>query len=325
MPIKIPESLPARAILEREGVMVMDEGTALRQDIRPMQIALLNLMPDKISTETQFARLIGATPLQIDLTLVRMSQHRSINTPSEHLEAFYRPWTDVRAHRFDGLIITGAPIELLPFEEVTYWAELREVFDWTEANVFSTFAVCWGAQAMLHYFHGVAKHALAHKAFGCFRHNNHMPGSPYLRGFSDDFIVPVSRHTEIRENELPKDAVRVLASAPATGPCLIEDMQRRALYMFNHLEYDTQTLGREYQRDVDAGKEIQLPENYFPDDDPSQKPRNRWRGHAHLLFANWLNEIYQNVPFDFVDQAARPSAQERAAAMDKDTGKVGVR
>lgn len=299
MPIKIPADLPAHDVLRAEGVMVMSEETAMRQDIRPLQIGLLNLMPNKARTETQFARLIGATPLQIELTLIRMSDHRSKNTAPEHMEAFYQPFPQVEARRFDGLIVTGAPIELLDFEKVTYWAELSRIFDWTQTNVQSTFAVCWGAQAMLHHFHGVAKHALAQKAFGCYRHRNRAPASPYLRGFSDDFIIPVSRWTEIREAELPPDAgLEVLVSAAETGPCLIEDQAHRALYMFNHIEYDTTSLKEEYDRDVAKGEPVAVPVNYYPDNDPRRPPENRWRSHAHLLFGNWINEVYQTTPYD---------------------------
>ncbi|PJA60399.1 MAG: homoserine O-succinyltransferase [Rhodobacterales bacterium CG_4_9_14_3_um_filter_71_31] len=296
MPIKIPENLPAIDVLRAEGVMVMSDATAARQDIRPLQIALLNLMPNKVRTETQFARLIGATPLQIELTLIRMTGHTSKNTPAEHLEAFYTSFAEARARRFDGLIITGAPIEKLPFEAVDYWAELQTVFDWTQTNVQRTFAICWGAQAMLHHFHGTPKHALPAKAFGCFRHRNRAPASPYLRGVSDDFIVPVSRWTEVREAELPP-GLKVLMSSPETGPCLVEDAAHRALYMFNHIEYDTSSLAEEYQRDVAMGAPIALPAHYFPGDDPTRAPENRWRSHAHLLFGNWINELYQTTPF----------------------------
>jgi len=234
MPIKIPETLPAYQVLRREGVMVMSEEAAVRQDIRPLQIGLLNLMPNKERTETQFARLIGSTPLQIELTLIRMTEYRAKHTRPEYLEAFYSTFAEARHRRFDGFIVTGAPIELLPFEEVSYWDELTEVFDWTQTNVHSTFAICWGAQAMLHHFHGVQKYPLEAKAFGCFRHRNCAPGSPYLRGFSDDFTIPVSRWTEIREADVPEDhGLRVLMSAAETGPCLIEDPAHRALYMFN--------------------------------------------------------------------------------------------
>jgi homoserine O-succinyltransferase len=298
MPIRIPRNLPAIDVLRSEGVMVMSEETALRQDIRPLQIALLNLMPNKVRTETQFARLIGATPLQIAFTLIRMTEHRSKNTPSEHLEAFYTTFAEAQARRFDGLIITGAPVEQLPFEQVTYWDELRAVFDWTQTNVQSTFAICWGAQAMLRHFWGTPKHALPRKAFGCFRHRNLAPGHPILRGVSDDIVVPVSRWTEVRGGELPGE-LRVLLSSADTGPCLVEDRAHRAYYMFNHIEYDTTSLAEEYRRDVSAGTPIGLPANYFPGDDPDRAPENRWRSHAHLLFGNWINELYQATPFDW--------------------------
>jgi len=230
-----------------------------------------------------------------------MTKHRSKNTSEQHLEAFYTTFAEARARKFDGFIITGAPIELLEFEAVTYWDELTQVFDWTQSNVQSTFAICWGAQAMLHHFHGVPKHALEAKAFGCFRHRNCAPSSPYLRGFSDDFTLPVSRWTEIREADLPAGGdLKVLMSAPATGPCLIEDPAHRALYMFNHIEYDTTSLDEEYQRDLAAGTPIGLPENYYPGDDPAAAPENRWRSHAHLLFGNWINEVYQGTPYDWV-------------------------
>ena len=299
MPIKIPATLPARAILEREGVTVMTEETALRQDIRPLRIALLNLMPNKAKTETQFARLIGSTPLQIELTLIKMTEHVSKNTSAEHMELYYAPWAEARSEKFDGLIITGAPIELLRFEDVSYWEELTQVFAWTQSHVHSTLAICWGAQAMLHHFHGVAKHELPAKAFGCFRHKNRAPGNPILRGVSDDIVIPVSRWTEIRANELPAGrGLDVLLDAEATGPCLIQDPAHRAFYMFNHIEYDTESLGDEYRRDVDAGKTIAPPANYFPDDDPARPAENRWRSHAHVLIGNWINEIYQTTPYD---------------------------
>ncbi|HUF87630.1 MAG TPA: homoserine O-succinyltransferase [Thermohalobaculum sp.] len=299
MPIKIPETLPAYQVLRREGVMVMSEEAAVRQDIRPLQIGLLNLMPNKERTETQVARLIGATPLQIELTLIRMTDYQARHTRPEYLEAFYTTFAEARSHRFDGFIVTGAPIEHLPFEEVSYWDELTQVFDWTQTNVHSTFAICWGAQAMLHHFHGVPKYALDAKAFGCFRHRNCAPGSPYLRGFSDDFTIPVSRWTEIRAADIPEGGgLRVLVSAPDTGPCLIEDPAHRALYMFNHIEYDTTSLDEEYKRDVAQGTPIRVPVNYYPGDDPSNPPENRWRSHAHLLFGNWINEVYQSTPYD---------------------------
>ena len=299
MPIKIPDNLPAIDVLRREGVMVMGSQSALRQDIRPLQIGLLNLMPNKERTETQFARLIGATPLQIELTLIRMTDHVSRYTPLKHLEAFYETFEQARARRFDGLIVTGAPVERLPFAEVTYWGELQRIFDWTQTNVISTMAICWGAQAMLHHFHGTPKHELAQKAFGCFRHRNVAPGNPILRGVSDDIVVPVSRWTEVREAEIPP-GLRLLLTSPDSGPCLIEDAAHNAFYMFNHIEYDTTSLAEEYRRDAEGGMPVALPVSYFPGDDPARSPENRWRSHAHLLFGNWINELYQKTPFDWV-------------------------
>lgn len=256
-------------------------------------------MPKKIQTENQFARLIGATPLQIDLTLIRMSQHRTRNTAAEHMAEFYRPFSEVRDQKFDGLIITGAPIEKLEFDEVTYWAEMREVLEWTQTNVHSTFGVCWGAMAMIHHFHNVPKHLLEHKAFGCFRHQNLTPASPYLRGFSDDFVIPVSRWTEIRQKDIDNSSsLSTLLGSAEVGPCLIEDPDHRALYIFNHFEYDSDSLKQEYDRDIAAQTSINVPNNYYPDDDPTQKPLNRWRSHAHLLYGNWINEIYETTPYD---------------------------
>jgi homoserine O-succinyltransferase len=299
MPIKIPATLPAHDVLRREGVMVMSEETALRQDIRPLQIGLLNLMPKKVQTETQFARVIGATPLQIELTLIRMSDHEPKNTSAAHLEAFYQPFREARERRFDGLIITGAPIEHLDFEAVSYWNELREVFDWTQTNVHSTMGVCWGGMAMLHHFHGVPKHMLPAKAFGCFRHRAIAPSNALLQGFSDTFVVPVSRWTEVRFEDVElHPELRVLIHSEEVGPCLVEDRSHRAFYMFNHLEYDSTTLKEEYDRDVAAGDPVTAPLDYFPDDDPAQPPENRWRSHGQLLYGNWINAIYQSTPYE---------------------------
>jgi homoserine O-succinyltransferase/O-acetyltransferase len=304
MPIKLPATLPAYDVLSREGVMVMSDDRATVQDIRPLRIGLLNLMPKKIQTENQFARLIGATPLQIELSLIRMSEHQTKNTAAEHMEAFYRPFEEVEAsgEKFDGLIITGAPIEHLPFEEVTYWDELIRVFDWTQTHVQSTFGVCWGGMAMIWYLHRVQKHSLDAKAFGCVRHRNCQPASPYLRGFSDDLVMPVSRWTELKRDEITAaPGLSILLDSTETGPALVEDAAHRALYLFNHFEYDSGTLKEEYDRDIAAGKPINVPANYYPDDDPNQKPLNRWRSHAHLLYGNWINEIYQSTPFDLQD------------------------
>ena len=282
--------------------MVMDEDLAAHQDIRPLKIGLLNLMPKKIQTETQFARLIGATPLQIELTLIRMTDHAAKNTAAEHMDSFYKSFANGTDQKFDGLIITGAPIEHLDFKDVSYWSELEQIMDWTQTHVHSTFGVCWGGMAMLHHFHGVPKHLLENKLFGTYRHTNLAPTSPYLRGFSDDCVVPVSRWTEVRQTEIERAGLPILLGSDVTGPCLIEDPDHRALYILNHFEYDSDTLRQEYQRDLASvqvkGSQIDPPVGYFPDDDPAQKPLNRWRSHAHLLYGNWLSEIYLTTPFD---------------------------
>ena len=304
MPIKLPETLPAFDLLQAEGVMVMGEGRAARQDIRPLRIGLLNLMPMKITTETQFARLIAATPLQIDLHLIRMSEHQSRHTAPEHMEAFYRTFAEVEAsgEKFDGLIITGAPIETLDFEEVTYWDELQRIFNWTQTHVHSTFGVCWGAMAMAWHFHRVPKYVLDHKAFGCFPQQVLEPTSAFLQGFSDEVLIPVSRWTEMRQADMEAvEGLKVLIASDETGPCLVEDPAHRALWIFNHFEYDSETLKGEYDRDVANGTPINVPLNYYPKDDPARVPLNRWRSHAHLLYSNWLHQIYQTTPYDLAD------------------------
>jgi homoserine O-succinyltransferase len=304
MPITLPTTLPAYEVLRREGVSVMSPERAASQEIRPLRIGLLNLMPKKIQTENQFARLIGATPLQIDFQLIRMTEHQTKNTAAAHMEAFYRPFSEVKSEKFDGLIITGAPIEHLEFDQVTYWDELQQVMDWTQTHVHSTFGVCWGGMAMINHFHGVAKHILPAKAFGCFRHTNLAPTSPYLRGFSDDFVIPVSRWTEMRLDEIAAVGLTTLLGSDQVGPCLVEDAAHRALYIFNHFEYDSDTLKQEYDRDIASGTPINVPMNYYPKDDPSQAPLNRWRSHAHLLYGNWINEIYQSTPYDMAEIGA---------------------
>lgn len=299
MPIKIPDNLPARASLEAEGLSLMADTEAARQDIRPLRIALLNLMPDKPSTERQFARLLGASPLQIELSLIQLSSHSPKTTSAEHMLAFYRTWEEVRGERFDGLIVTGAPVETMPFEDVSYWEELSSIFDWTETHVHAGLAVCWGAQAGVKHFHGVPKHVLSAKRSGVFPHANLAPASPYLRGLADEIDIPVSRWTEVRPEDLPADgALRVLLDSEESGLCLLEDGRRRWLYMFNHPEYETGTLAAEYVRDSQIDPSTPPPAHYFPGDDPTRAPRNRWRSHAHLLFGNWLNEVYQTTPFE---------------------------
>ena len=279
--------------------MVMDETHAVRQDIRPLHIGLLNLMPNKIRTETQIARLLGSSPLQVELTLVRIGGHKAKNTSEDHLIDFYHTWDEVKDRKFDGFIITGAPIETLPFEEVTYWEELQQILDWTVTHVHSSFFICWGAMAAINHFHGVPKYTLEKKAFGVYRHRNLNPASPYLAGFSDDFSIPVSRWTEMRSADVRKHGeLEILMESDITGPCLIAENAGRRLYIFNHIEYDSTSLKEEYDRDVAANVPIDIPHNYYPADNPEMPPQNRWRSHAHLLFGNWINQTYQTTPFD---------------------------
>ncbi len=303
MPIKIPDNLPARRILEREGVLLIRENDAIRQDVRPIRIALLNLMPEKIKTETQLARVIGSTPLQVELTLLKTSSYTPTNVSAEHMLAFYEPWNEVAHEKFDGLVITGAPVEELPFEDVDYWAELTDIFDWARDHVSRMFTLCWGGQAALYHYHGVPKLAMSEKLSGVYEHRIVTPHSSLLRGFPDRFLVPVSRHTETLRADIERvPGLVVLAESDAAGLCLVEDTILNNAYMFNHLEYDTETLAGEYARDMAAGRDdVPVPVNYFTDDDPTRPPLNSWRGHGHLLFANWINDMYQHTPFDIGD------------------------
>lgn len=297
MPIRIPDDLPARKTLEEEGVNVMDSSRAARQDIRPLEFGLLNLMPNKERTETQFARLIGATPLQINLSLVRVTDHQSKNTPEDYLNSFYQTWEEVKERKFDGFIVTGAPIANMPFEEVRYWPEMLEIMEWTRTNVHHTMFICWGAQAALHHFHGARRYRMDKKAFGVFRHQVTGPRSPFLRGMSDSPMIPVSRYNDIDRQSLG-DELEVLIDNDQIGLCMLGDRNERAVYFLNHLEYDNRSLADEYERDIAAGLDTPPPENLFPNGDTSAVPENRWRSHAHLLFQNWINEIYQTTPFD---------------------------
>ena len=297
MPIRIPDDLPARKTLESEGVVVMDSTRAARQDIRPLQIGLLNLMPNKERTETQFARLIGATPLQVDLTLVRITDHRSKNTSEAYLKSFYSTWDEVRTRKFDGFIVTGAPIANIPFEEVKYWDEMVDIMNWTQTHVHHTMFICWGAQAALHHFHGARRYRMAQKAFGVFRHRIVTPGSVWLRGFSDSPMVPVSRYNDIDRTSLGPN-LRVLIDNDEIGVCMLEDLKHRAVYVLNHFEYDNRSLADEYERDRKAGLDTDQPVNLFPGGDDTAEPENRWRSHASLLFQNWISEIYQSTPYD---------------------------
>jgi homoserine O-succinyltransferase len=302
MPIKIPDTLPAYETLVKEGVRVMTETAAIRQDIRPLQIGLLNLMPNKIKTEVQMARLVGASPLQVEFSLIRLGGHKPKNTPEEHLLAFYQTWDEVKHRTFDGLIITGAPVETLDYEDVTYWNEMSDILDWTHTNVHSTLNICWGAMAAIYHFHGVPKYTLKEKAFGVYRHHNLNPSSPYLSGFSDDFQIPVSRWTEVRRADIEKNPeLEILMESDEMGVCFVHEKAGNRLYVFNHVEYDSTSLSDEYFRDVDAGVPIKMPHNHFPHNDPTLTPQNRWRSHAHLLFGNWINDIYQTTSFDLAD------------------------
>jgi homoserine O-succinyltransferase len=302
MSIKLPSGLPAQHTLRAEGIDLIGRAAPEPREIRPLQVGLLNLMPEKAITETQFARLLGASPFEVELTLFVPDDYASRNTPAEHLASFYRPWSRIKERTFDGLIVTGAPVETLPFEEVRYWRQLTDIFDWTQTNVGRSYYICWAAQAALHHFHGVPKHCLQEKLFGVYPHRLLQPTSPLLRGFDAEFPVPVSRHTEIREADLPPAArLEVLAQSSESGLCLIDDQALNGTYMFNHLEYDTNTLAEEYLRDLRAGKAIRPPRHYYPDDDPAQPPRNGWRPYAHLIFPNWLGELQRRAVSDRAD------------------------
>ncbi len=300
MPIKIPQGLPARATLESENIFVMDEYRASHQDIRPLKIAILNLMPTKITTETQFIRLLSNSPLQIDLTLLTTASHRSTHTSAEHMSAFYKCWDDIRDDRLDGLIITGAPVEEMPFEDVDYWQELTSVMEWSRTHVFSTFHICWAAQAGMYYHYGIKKHRLDKKLFGVFPHYVLKPSHPLLRGFDERFMAPHSRHTTVSYDEVAAcEGLEILAASPDAGVYIAASKNGRMFFVTGHSEYDSDTLANEYFRDLKKGLPIDLPKNYFPDDDPEKKPLNIWRGHSHLLFSNWLNYfVYQMTPFN---------------------------
>ena len=300
MPIKIPNQLPATRTLRSENIFVMTETRAMTQDIRPLQILLLNLMPTKVDTETQLARVLGNTPLQIELELIAPTGHVSKNTSQEHMLAFYKTFDEVKDRTFDGLIITGAPVEQMPFEEVDYWPELCRIMEWSKTNVHSTLHICWGAQAGLYYHYGIPKRPLPHKLFGVFRHTVEEPNFMLFRGFDDQFWVPHSRNTTVDRSDVEAvPALKILASSPEAGIYAIKTDKGRQIFIMGHSEYDRDTLKKEYLRDLDAGVDIQLPKNYFPNDDPTQSPPVTWRSCANLLYANWLNYfVYQTAPYD---------------------------
>ncbi len=300
MPIKIPNALPAAKILEKENIFVMTETRALSQDIRPLQILILNLMPTKIETETQLLRLLGNTPLQIEIDLLQTVSHKSKNVSKEHLLAFYKTFDEVKDHRYDGLIVTGAPVEMMDFEQTDYWDELCSIFKWADSHVYSTLYICWGAQAGLYYHYGIQKHLLDKKLFGIFKHKPLIPNHPLLRGFDDVFYAPHSRHTTVWREEIEKiPELDILTYSEEAGVHICADRQCRKFFVSGHSEYDRCTLQKEYQRDVEKGLPIDVPKNYFPHDDPNLLPYMNWRSHASLLFSNWLNYIvYQHTPYD---------------------------
>ena len=300
MPIKIPNDLPAVKTLADENIFVMTETRAITQDIRPLKILLLNLMPTKIATETQFTRLLGNSPLQVELELIHTRSHKAKNVSEEHLLAFYKTFDEIKENYYDGLIITGAPVEQMDFEKVEYWQELCEIMEWSKTHAHSTLHICWGAQAGLYYHYGVNKRPLDSKLFGVFPHKVEYKKSILFRGFDDVFMVPQSRHTTVDREDIEKaDGLEILASSEECGVYAIRSKEGRRIFITGHSEYDPETLKAEYVRDVNLGKPITVPKNYFPDDDPSKPPLVTWRAHANLLFSNWLNYfVYQTTPYD---------------------------
>ena len=300
MPIKIQNSLPAAKILESENIFVMTEERAVTQDIRPLKIIILNLMPTKIETETQLLRLLGNTPLQVDIELLQTVTHVSKNTSHTHLTTFYRTFDEIKDQKYDGMIITGAPVELLDYEEVDYWDELCEIMDWSKRNVYSTLHICWGAQAALYYHYGIPKYLLPEKLTGVFRHRILDVFHPLMRGFDDRFLIPHSRHTEVRREDIQKhEDLIILATSRAAGVSIVANKSGRQFFVTGHAEYDRNTLANEYFRDVNKGLHPQVPQNYFPGKDPAALPPLTWRSHANLLYTNWLNYyVYQQTPYD---------------------------
>ncbi len=301
MPVNVPDKLPAISTLRKENIFVMTETRAIHQDIRPLRLLILNLMPLKIVTETDLIRILSNTPLQVEVDLLHMLTHESKNTPREHLEQFYLTFQDIRDHKYDGLIITGAPVENLPFEEVTYWKELQEIMDWTRNHVTSTLYLCWAAQAGLWHFYGIPKYPLEKKCFGIFPHQVISKTDPLFRGFDDCFMMPHSRHTEIRETDIKnKSDLTLLSKSTEAGPTIIATKNRRNIFITGHPEYSADTLKIEYERDKTANLTIDIPKNYFPNNDPNRKPMVTWRAHASLLFSNWLNYyVYQETPYQW--------------------------
>lgn len=300
MPIKVPNELPAVKTLADENIFVMTDTRAITQDIRPLKILILNLMPNKTETETQLSRLLGNSPLQVEIELIHTKSHLPKHTPKEYLLAFYKTFDDIKHQNFDGMIITGAPVERMPFEEVTYWEELCEIMEWSKTHVTSTFHICWGAQAGLYYHYGIDKYDLPEKMFGVFEHTADYKRSILLRGFDDVFMVPHSRHTSVRREDIEKEPkLKILASSDDAGVYIVSTEGGKQIFVTGHSEYDAGTLNKEYVRDVNAGLDIKIPKNYFKDDNPDNDPVVTWRSHANLLYSNWLNYfVYQTTPYD---------------------------
>ena len=300
MPIKIPNNLPAVDILAKENIFVMDERRALSQDIRPLKFVIVNLMPTKIETETQLLRLLSNTPLQMEITLLKMNSYTSKNISEEHMKNFYKTFDDIKNEKFDGLIITGAPVETLEFEKVDYWKELTEILKWSNKHVFSTLYICWGAQAGLYYHYGIKKYSLKEKLFGIYPLKLNDSSIPLFRGFDEIFYIPQSRHTEVREEDINKiEELEILAKSPEAGVSIIRTKDKRKIFITGHMEYDRMTLANEYNRDIKLGKKIEVPFNYYPENNPEKIPLFTWRGHANLFFINWVNHhVYQETPYD---------------------------
>ena len=300
MPIKIPDKLPATDTLRNENIFVITEKRAMTQDIRPLKILLLNLMPTKIATETQIARLLGNTPLQVELEFMQTATHKATHTSESHMTSFYKTFDDFKDRKFDGMIITGAPVELMEFEEVDYWEELCEIMEWSKTHVTSTFHICWGAQAGLYYHYGIPKYKLDKKFSGIFEHKVDYKKSMLLRGFDDKFMVPQSRNTTVKAEDIEKvPELKILSSSDETGVYIVSTKKGRQIFVTGHSEYDADTLLNEYLRDIKAGLDMEIPKNYFPDDNPKNKPLVTWKSHANLLYSNWLNYfVYQTTPYD---------------------------
>ena len=300
MPVNVPDKLPAIDILKKENIFVMDESRALHQDIRPLKIIILNLKPIKITTETDLLRLLSNSPLQIEIEFMKIKGHKPKNTPMEHMEQFYKNFDELNSRKYDGLIVTGAPVELLSFEDVTYWDELKEIFEWARYNVYSTLFICWAAQAALNHYYGIKKHELPGKLFGVFKHTHPNTHLPILRGFDDIFFIPHSRYTEVRAEDIEKvEGLQIIATSEKAGVAIVQAKNGRELYLTGHSEYSRNTLDKEYRRDLAKQIPITIPENYYPDNDPSKTPVMQWGSTANLLFSNWLNYyVYQETPYN---------------------------